>query len=397
MPVNEFNTYVEGVTPDAEGNSRWEVGAFQTAVRTSEVKPMVSSKDSVKEASISIADRDWSLIRRSVPNNYPLLLRDTTAPMFAEWLKDKAPWRELVVLGGETEFPDEGGLLELSLANSFLDALRGVTPEGSPVHAVVRVKRYGVHMIEVKVDCQKVQAESACAELVFEIGGHWPEAVRRLRAQIDEEVHRNWSELDRELTLRLIGDEDGDTLGREVRDWLNSHAVGVRWVIENLETTVRRDIEVRLWGEEGAIWRTACGMAERWPALAPEVAAKLVERTQGDLEERLSRDARRYLRDWLDEHSPEAVPSTGTSTTRESEAERVPIRDESQEGETPWEQIPDHRYYRKMVEYWWARYTAEEIGRILDREPGTIRNRLTLLRHEYGEEVVPYKRPPDRS
>jgi hypothetical protein len=131
--------------------------------------------------------------------------------------------------------------------------------------------------------------------------------------------------------------------------------------------------------------------------LAPEVAAKLVERTQGDLEERLSRDARRYLRDWLDEHSPEAVPSTGRSTTQESEAERVPIRDEGQEEESPWEQIPDHRYYRKMVEYWWARYTAEEIGRILDREPGTIRNRLTLLRHEYGKEVVPYKRPPSKS
>ena len=75
----------------------------------------------------------------------------------------------------------------------------------------------------------------------------------------------------------------------------------------------------------------------------------------------------------------------------------MPIRDESQEGETPWEKIPEHGYDRKMVEYWSARYTAEEIGRILDREPGTIRNRLTQLRHEYGEEVVPYKRPPNRS
>jgi len=317
--------------------------------------------------------------------------------MFAEWLKDKAPWCELVVLGGETEFPDEGGVLELSLAASFLDALRGEALEGSPVHAVVRVKRYGVHMIEVKVECRAVQAESACAELVLRIGGHWPEAVRRLRDQLDEEVQRNWNELDRELTLLLIGDEDGDTLGREARAWLNSHAVGVRWVIETLETTVGRDIEVRLWGEEGAIWRTACGMAERWPALAPEVAAKLAERTQGDLEERLSRGAQRYLRDWLDEHSPETVSPTGRSTTREREADRVPIRDESQAGESPWEQLPDHRYYRKMVEYWSAGYTAEEIGRILDRQPGTIRNRLTQLRHEYGEEVVPYKRPPDRS
>jgi hypothetical protein len=309
------------ITPygGAEGNSRWEVGAFQTEVSTSEVKRMVSSIDLVKEARVRIVDLDWPLIHRLVPNNYPLLLRDTTAPMFAEWLKDKARWYEFVVLGGETEFPDEGGVLELSLAASFLDTLRGVAPEGSPVDAVVRVKRYGVHMIEVKVECRAVQAESACAELVLRIGGHWPEAVRRLRDQIDEEVQRNWSDLDRELTLLLIGDEDGDTLGREARDWLNSHAVGVRWVIENLGRT----IEVRLWGEEGAIWRTACGMAERWPALEPEVAAKLVERWQGDLEERLSRDAGRYLRDWLDEHSPEAVPSTGRGTTRESEAVRV--------------------------------------------------------------------------
>ena len=75
MAVNEFNTYVEGITPDAEGNPRWEVGAFQTEVITSEVKPMVSSRDSVKAASVSIADLDWPLIHRSVPNNYPLLLR----------------------------------------------------------------------------------------------------------------------------------------------------------------------------------------------------------------------------------------------------------------------------------------------------------------------------------
>ncbi len=75
----------------------------------------------------------------------------------------------------------------------------------------------------------------------------------------------------------------------------------------------------------------------------------------------------------------------------------MPMRGESQQEEKPWEKIPDHRYDRKLLEYWLADYTAEDIGRILDRKPGTILNRLVKLRKKYGEEIVPYKRPPKRS
>ncbi|MFQ5791398.1 MAG: hypothetical protein ACE5JI_13080 [Acidobacteriota bacterium] len=62
------------------------------------------------------------------------------------------------------------------------------------------------------------------------------------------------------------------------------------------------------------------------------------------------------------------------------------------EEEQPWEQIPDYNWDHQALALWWAGYTCSEIGDKIAAADKTVRNRLTLLRKEHGEEVVPTKK-----
>ena len=61
------------------------------------------------------------------------------------------------------------------------------------------------------------------------------------------------------------------------------------------------------------------------------------------------------------------------------------------EDQEMWEMIPDTGWDRQMLKLWLNGFTAPEIGERIDRAEKTIRNRLTALRREHGDEIVPYK------
>jgi hypothetical protein len=64
----------------------------------------------------------------------------------------------------------------------------------------------------------------------------------------------------------------------------------------------------------------------------------------------------------------------------------------------PWEQIPDKAWYRHAVRLAHQGYSAPQIaGQIGRVTAATVRNRLSLLRKEYGPEIVPLLPRPGRS
>jgi hypothetical protein len=81
-----------------------------------------------------------------------------------------------------------------------------------------------------------------------------------------------------------------------------------------------------------------------------------------------------------------ARPITELPVTGQTEAEVVTPTGR------PWELIPDHLWERQALRLWWEGLTCPEIGRRLSQAPKTVRNRLTLLRKEYGTDVVPTNR-----
>jgi hypothetical protein len=58
----------------------------------------------------------------------------------------------------------------------------------------------------------------------------------------------------------------------------------------------------------------------------------------------------------------------------------------------PWECIPDQGSNRELVRYWHAHMTSKEIAIRFGCTKKTILNRINLLRKEYGERIVPYRR-----
>ena len=56
-----------------------------------------------------------------------------------------------------------------------------------------------------------------------------------------------------------------------------------------------------------------------------------------------------------------------------------------------WERIPDYRWDRKALKYWWDGFTAamiaQKIGGSISAK--TVTNRISALRQEYGTEIVP--------
>jgi hypothetical protein len=57
--------------------------------------------------------------------------------------------------------------------------------------------------------------------------------------------------------------------------------------------------------------------------------------------------------------------------------------------ESPWERIPDHNWDRQALRLWWEGYTCPEIGDRIHVATKTVLNRLSLLRQEHGDAIVP--------
>ena len=58
----------------------------------------------------------------------------------------------------------------------------------------------------------------------------------------------------------------------------------------------------------------------------------------------------------------------------------------------PWNHIEDKRYDRLLLELWWKDFPVSRIARQLNITEGTVRNKLTNLRKEYGEKIVPKRK-----
>ena len=55
----------------------------------------------------------------------------------------------------------------------------------------------------------------------------------------------------------------------------------------------------------------------------------------------------------------------------------------------PWEKIPDHAWDKQALKLWWEGFTCPEIGLQVNVTGDRVRNRLSELRKEHGEEIVP--------
>ncbi len=58
----------------------------------------------------------------------------------------------------------------------------------------------------------------------------------------------------------------------------------------------------------------------------------------------------------------------------------------------PWLHIPDVGDSREMVRLWHNNLTCKEIAVRLGCTEKTIINKINLLRNQYGQEIVPYRR-----
>jgi len=59
----------------------------------------------------------------------------------------------------------------------------------------------------------------------------------------------------------------------------------------------------------------------------------------------------------------------------------------------PWKQIQDEEQ-RDLIEFWWKNYEVKWMAEKFRYATGTIRNKITEIRKEYGEEIVPYRKKP---
>lgn len=75
------------------------------------------------------------------------------------------------------------------------------------------------------------------------------------------------------------------------------------------------------------------------------------------------------------------IATSPSSKSIETEGKRESLK--------PWEKIPDHLWDRVALEMWHNGHTNREIGQKVSVTPEAITNRLSELRKQYGEEVVP--------
>jgi len=55
----------------------------------------------------------------------------------------------------------------------------------------------------------------------------------------------------------------------------------------------------------------------------------------------------------------------------------------------PWEKIPNHKWDRQALELWHQGHTCSEIGMRVETEGKTVLNRLSVLRRQFGTDIVP--------
>jgi len=63
----------------------------------------------------------------------------------------------------------------------------------------------------------------------------------------------------------------------------------------------------------------------------------------------------------------------------------------------PWQMVPDAGWDREAARLWYKGNSYREIGALLAEEPGTVANKITELRKQYGEQAIPFHtRQPKR-
>ncbi len=78
---------------------------------------------------------------------------------------------------------------------------------------------------------------------------------------------------------------------------------------------------------------------------------------------------------------------------REFIDENQPVQKENTETEeTLLAKIPDRLWYREAVRLWREGFTAPDIGKQVKRSRRTVTNKLSELRRNFGEDVVPYRK-----
>jgi len=77
-------------------------------------------------------------------------------------------------------------------------------------------------------------------------------------------------------------------------------------------------------------------------------------------------------------------PRRKTAVRREAASNR-PRADSNK----PWLRVPDVGWHRQALELWWTGYTIPEIAKKISFDGKTIRNMFSLLRKQFGHEVVP--------
>ena len=98
----------------------------------------------------------------------------------------------------------------------------------------------------------------------------------------------------------------------------------------------------------------------------------------------------------LVEHIKEGIQVYWLQTKPDKRSKLRADDDKTGEDKKPWEKIPDYNWDRQASKLWWEGYTCSEIGDKIAVSEKTVRNRLTQLRKEYGEENVPTKRQLER-
>jgi len=262
---------------------------------------MVTTGDLVKRAEVFFGYGDWRLEKDIMPNNLSMYL-DSTAVMFVNWLRRYVRDSGLFFLVEEPYLvPDEGGTIKLSLYDPHLEAHRTAFPEQMPTHVTLEMSHISPQRIEVRPQCEERVAKEEYVILLLQIRKAWPGALGSFEEQIDW-IRAERKKLDKEITLRLIGDEDDvvdERVSDEVEKWLAEYAAGFYEEPEVYGNV----IEIQLFGNELTLWQIVCNMSESWPTLQPEVLAALAPRMWVGLAERISEEDRLWLREWLEGHA----------------------------------------------------------------------------------------------
>ena len=115
--------------------------------------------------------------------------------------------------------------------------------------------------------------------------------------------------------------------------------------------------------------------------------------------ERNRRESLAHSKRQTENHSEQASPVISSITNPDTESPHTETEPQSsvdvqstEQVDTPlWERIPDYRWDRQALKYWWDGFTAaviaQKIGGNLSTK--TVTNRISILRQEYGTNIVP--------